>query len=374
MLTSLSDRIFIVTRWALSLLATLALVTCQAAAADTPRFRLIVYQPPTIAKKLQPGFPRVFISCVTASGKAAGGAYLNDFEVVPVRWDASDKPAILMKPVGTLHIEIGGILENGQVVGAWNDLQSRRQQPLRWDAAGAYTPLEVPQGFDGAVAKDINVHGIAVGHQRGYDKGVILWDKNGKPTVLPLPPNAKGAEAAAINDHGEVVGSALIFDPPFDPTRSTTRPRPVRWAKDGRPEVLQVPHPVRDGLAHALSNNGRTAGRGMVTADWEALRWDPTGLPTLLAKPGGYRDEAIAISIDDDGTTYGYAHEPGRGPYRAIAWDPAGAFQYLDKLLDASGEGWRLIDVERTRGPHIIVRGKLGQSNEAQFLMLQQIK
>ena len=247
---------------------------------------------------------------VDASDRIGGyGQSGNDF-FAAVWGDPMDAPTVFAPnlPPGdvprTPSAAVTGLADAGHAVGWANRLQAGSIQAARWSADGAVLLADVddprPVPFGTSYANAVNDAGIVVGIDLVTDAASsvfypVRWDADGVPTVLEVPAGQSvlaETQAWDINNSGLVSG-AVLGDPRL-------------WDSDGDVIPLTTPAGVAatsDGL-NDLDDAGRVV--GPTDADGRPLIWlDPVGgdvavyLDDLLADTSWTMTSAIDIAGDD---------------------------------------------------------------------------
>ena len=233
---------------------------------------------------------------VDASDRIGGyGQSGNDF-FAAIWGDPTDAPTVFAPnlPPGdvprTPSAAVTGLADAGHAVGWANRLQASSIQAARWSADGAVLLADVddprPVPFGTSYANAVNDAGIVVGVDLVTDATQsvfypVRWDADGVPTVLEVPAGqdtAANTQAWDINDSGLVSG-AVLGDPRL-------------WDSDGDVIPLTTPAGVMatsDGL-NDLDDAGRVIGPT-----------DDGGRPLIWLDPAG-GDVAVYVDdlLDDD--------------------------------------------------------------------------
>lgn len=244
---------------------------------------------------------------VNSSGQTVGVTFV-DGEDRALRYDDATGETTEL-PGGPAAAK--AINENGDIAGElWPDLET--QLPVRWPADGGKPEkLSVPDGVTvvhvGGIAEDGTVVGVQT--SVGPVPTLLAWTPDGERHELPLP------KGAIIPVSVTVTGSTLAasVDTPdddstwlWDLTDLTAEPTKVS-------AELQR---VRDVNTHGWVVGG-TAGEPYVSLFSSVSGGDLT-LPTLN---GGSTIDEDAVSVSDDGTRIGGNSADANGVQRAVAWN-----------------------------------------------------
>ncbi|MFD0686058.1 hypothetical protein [Actinomadura fibrosa] len=173
-----------------------------------------------------------------------------------------------------------------------------------------------------AYAAALNGDGVVV----GYADGPVRWEADGRITRLPdltggvVPGGA--SDVYNVNDAAVAVGVAET-----DPAQTIYTLHAARWDANGAVTDLDAANV--GGLSFALDVDaaGNAVGWSNPGGRIDAVRWDPSGQPHVLATlPGG--DSGSAVAINDSGAVAGAARDSG-GTWQAARWSPGGAVTAL---------------------------------------------
>ena len=231
---------------------------------------------------------------------------------------------------------------------------------MKWSATLPPTPLDPPSPNAPIVARAINNAGVVAGavvngrtvqlrstgsSSSGGVFNAARWDASGALTMLSgLGPSSNYSIVAAINNQVTIIGIADAANP--------FSPRAVRWeANSTNATELTAPNfdpfALSGSQAFAINNSNVVSGfftqsRPLPTASvsFEAVRWDAGQLVGSrlegLSHPLGSSAGAAALSINDSGSSVGYARVYNASGVttgiRPVYWDPTGTPTQLGDL------------------------------------------
>lgn len=252
----------------------------------------------------------------TVVGEGTGGAYV---------WRGPANYQIIGRQSGYTNGAAEGVSGDGSVVVGRSYIPDSAEpsQAFRWTASGGLQPLGFTRpGHYHSEAFAISRDGsVIVGISRAGAGDAFVWTQSGGMTALPSLPNSNsGSGAFGVNATGDIIvgysGPGALW---------------TKW-EDGLPTLLGG----ADGIARAVSDNGRVVVGQIDTGTLHAGIWTPERGPELLSDYLASFGISIpanvsllnATAVSADGRTIaGYTGLPGqvRQGFIAVVPSPATA-------------------------------------------------
>jgi probable HAF family extracellular repeat protein len=235
------------------------------------------------------------------------------------------------------------INNQGTVVGRHDDRLGSRA--FVWTADTGVRLLTLPSGLSEAIA--VNDAGQIVGHANGPNSArAFLREPDGTLRWLPFPSGARanGPAAIGMNNLGDVVGRLDIGDGDY---------HAFFWpAEGGYRDLGDLPGGLIQGAAGKINNRRQILGDALVAPDpnvpgsngQRAVFFEPDGSIRQIGLLPGMTDSS-GRDINDLGEVVGWSGKSGyTEDWRGFVWSEQEGMRDLNDLLDASVQGWTLVE------------------------------
>lgn len=246
---------------------------------------------------------------------------------------------------GSTNEEVGGINDNGYIVGTYNSSGSYYAFA---GTASSIAPLPALSGWTGSGAAAINGSGEIVGTANVNANIVPFVVNSGVISLIPLPSGWVDAYGTVINSSGLVGG----------------------WDQDNGQAYLGTPSGVAiiplpsgwfefDGLS-GLNDSGTAVGTAITPLGIQAWIGNTSGVSAIPLPPGA--TSAQDPHINNSGIVAGSSNKGG------WIWDPVNGIRYLASLVPS---GWAIDEVLAINNQDEILAGATTPNGSAVYVLLQ---